>query len=150
MAQPADQCTHWCRAHVPMDSDSRTLGRMAAELTVDEAVERAMRAQDDKIAAIRDLAKGRQALADVKADTARRLAEIERENAERIGAAERDDVRLYSAATKAGWSADELRKIGFDAPAKSRRVARKRAVTAQASNGAEGAAPAAPAGSRES
>lgn len=115
---------------------------MTGELTVDEAVERAMRAQDDKIAAIRDLAKGRQALADVKADAARRLAELEQQNAERISAADRGDVRLYTAATKAGWSADELRKIGFDAPAKSRRVARKRATAARSGNGADGAAPA--------
>jgi len=87
----------------------------------------------DKIAAVRDLAKGRQALADVKANAAQKLAELERDNAERIGATERDDVRLYSAATKAGWSADELRKIGFDAPAKSRRVARKRSSAARSS-----------------
>ena len=113
---------------------------MAAALTVDEAVERARRAQDHKIAAIRDLAKSRQALEDTKAESARKLAELERENAERIGAAERDDVRLYSAATKVGWSADELRKIGFDAPAKSRRVARKRAAAPRSDTGAGGTA----------
>lgn len=122
---------------------------MAAELTVDEAVERATRAQDDKIAAIRDLAKGRQALADVKADAARKLADLERENAERISTAERDDVRLYGAATKAGWSADELRKIGFDAPTKSRRAARKRATATRPANGADSVAPAAPAESSD-
>lgn len=103
----------------------------------------------DKIAAVRDLAKGRQALADVKANAAQKLAELERDNAERIGATERDDVRLYSAATKAGWSADELRKIGFDAPAKSRRVARKRSAAARSSSGADGAGPAAPAPANE-
>jgi len=99
---------------------------MAAELTVDEAVERATRAQEARIESIRDLAKGRQSLADVKADAAQRLANLERENAERISAAEREDVRLYSAATKAGWTTDELRKIGFDQPAKQRRVMRRR------------------------
>lgn len=99
---------------------------MPAELTVDEAVERAMRAQEARIESIRELARGRQSLADVKADTARRLADLERENAERVSAAEREDVRLYSAATKAGWSPEELRKIGFDEPEKSRRVARRR------------------------
>lgn len=85
----------------------------------------------------------------MKADAAQRLAQLERENAEQIGAAERDDVGLYSAATKAGWSADELRKIGFDAPAKSRRVARKRVTGARSSNGTDGAAPAAPAASSD-
>ena len=65
--------------------------------------------------------------------------------AELISAAERDDIRLYGAATKAGWSADELRKIGFDAPAKTRRVARKRATATRSSNGADGADGAGPA-----
>ena len=99
---------------------------MAKELTVDEAVERALRAQEARIESIRELARGRQALADVRTDAARRVADLERENAERIGAAEREDVRLFGAATKAGWSADELRKIGFDEPDKQRRVARRR------------------------
>ena len=99
---------------------------MAKELTVDEAVERALRAQEARIESIRELARGRQALADVRSDAARRVADLERENAERIGAAEREDVRLFGVATKAGWSADELRKIGFDEPEKQRRVARRR------------------------
>lgn len=99
---------------------------MAKELTVDEAVERASRVQQARIESIRELARGRQALADVRTDAARRVAELERENAERIGAAEREDVRLFGAATKAGWTADELRKIGFDEPEKQRRVARRR------------------------
>lgn len=114
---------------------------MADQLTVDQAVERAMRAQDAKIAAIRDLAEGRQTLAEVKETAARKLAELERQNAEQISAAERDDIRLYNAATKAGWSADELRKIGFDQPAKSRRVTQRRRQNNVA------AAAAAPAGS---
>lgn len=108
---------------------------MPAELTVEQAVERATRVQQARIESIRALAAGRQSLADVKADAARKVAELERENAERISAAERDDVRLYNAATKAGWSTDELRKIGFDEPEKQRRVARRRqrgATTADA------------------
>jgi len=100
-----------------------------------------MRAQDEKIAAIRELAKGRQALADARDEAAQKLAELERENAEQIGAAEREDVRLYGAATKAGWSADELRKIGFDVPAKSRRATRrKRASASRSTDDAAGAA----------
>ena len=106
---------------------------MPTELTVDEAVERATRAQEARIESIRDLAKGRQSLADVKADAAQRVADLERENAERISAAEREDIRLYSAATRAGWSADELRKIGFDAPVKRRRVARRKQANPAAS-----------------
>lgn len=89
-----------------------------------------MRAQDEKIAAIRELATGRQALADACDEAARKLAELERQNAEQIGAAEREDVRLYGAATKAGWSVEELRKIGFDEPAKSRRATRRKRSSA--------------------
>lgn len=100
-----------------------------AEPTVDQAVERALRAQDDKIAAIRALATARQALADVKDTATRKMADLERENAELISTAERDDVRLYNAATKAGWTATELRKIGFDTPTKTRRTTRKRTAT---------------------
>lgn len=98
-----------------------------------------MRAQDAKIAAIRELAQGRQELANVKDAAARKVAELERENAEQISAAEREDVRLYSAATKAGWSADELRKIGFDQPAKSRRVTPRRKRNNDAAAAAESA-----------
>lgn len=94
-----------------------------------------MRAQDEKITAIRGLAKGRQALADVKDEAARKVAELERENAETIGAAEREDVRLYSAATKAGWSAEELRKIGFEQPSKSRRATKRKRANATSSAG---------------
>ena len=105
---------------------------MTNQPSVDEAVQRAMRVQDAKIDTIRELARGRQTLADTRADAARRLAELERDNAERIGAAERDDNRRYTAATKAGWTTDELRKIGFDEPAKARRVTqRRRATTTQ-------------------
>lgn len=103
-----------------------------AELTVDEAVQRAMRTQDEKITAIRQLAVSRQHLADVRADAAQKVTELERENADRIGAAERDDLRLYGAATKAGWSDEELRKIGFETPAKVRRVARKKRAASTA------------------
>lgn len=111
---------------------------MADQLTVDQAVERAMRAQDEKIAAIRELATGRQALADARDDAARKVAELERQNAEQIGAAEHEDVRLYSAATKAGWSVEELRKIGFDEPAKSRRVTRRKRSSATRSTTGSG------------
>ena len=112
---------------------------MAEQPTVDQAVERAMRVQDDKIATIRELAKGRQALTDLREETARKLAELERQNAEQIGTAEREDVRLYSAATKAGWSTSDLRKIGFDAPAKSRRVASKKQAAVRPTDSASGA-----------
>lgn len=100
---------------------------MANTPTVDEAVERARRAQDDRIEAVRVLAAARQALVDERAAAAERLAQVERDNAEKVGEAEREDVRTYQAAVKAGWTREQLRKIGFDEPAKVRRTRRKRA-----------------------
>ncbi len=111
---------------------------MADQPTVDQAVERAMRTQDAKIAAIRDLAQARQTLTDTQAEAARKLAELERENATTIGAAEREDLRLYTAAKKAGWTATELHAIGFTEPAKSRRATTRRARA----NGVRAARPA--------
>ena len=99
---------------------------MPRELTVEEAVERARRAQEDRITAIRTLAEARQSLADVREETARRVAEVQREAAEQVAAAEREDVKQYNAALAAGWSGEELRKIGYAEPDKKARV-RKRA-----------------------
>nr|QJS06050.1 hypothetical protein [Cryobacterium sp.] len=103
----------------------RTIERMAKELSVEEAVERAQRIQEERIGTIRGLAEARQALADVRESAARRLAEVERETAEQIAAAEREDVKQYGAAQAAGWSVEELRKVGYAEPDKKLRV-RKR------------------------
>lgn len=86
--------------------------------------------------AIRALAEARQALTQTQDDVAKRLAEVQRETAEQVAAAEHEDVRLYGAALAAGWSRDELRKIGFTEPAKRTRVRRSRTAAArrQASN----------------
>jgi predicted phage gp36 major capsid-like protein len=100
---------------------------MAKEPSVEEAIEIANRIQADRITAIRGLAEARQNLADVREAAARRLAEVERENAEQIAAAEREDVKQYSAAQTAGWSADELRKIGYPEPDKKSRVRKRQA-----------------------
>lgn len=81
--------------------------------------------------AIRALAEARQALAQTQDDAAKRLAEVQRETAEQVAAAEHEDVRLYSAAITAGWSREELRKIGFAEPAKRTRVRRSRTAAAR-------------------
>ncbi|WP_245993611.1 hypothetical protein [Xylanimonas allomyrinae] len=98
---------------------------MAKTPTPDEAIERARRAQEDRIDAIRVLAEARQSVTDVRDETARELAELQAKIAERVGAAERDDVKTYNAALAAGWSVDELRKIGFPEPEKKARVRRR-------------------------
>lgn len=105
----------------------RTVEGMAKEPSVEEAIEIANRIQADRITAIRGVGEARQNLADVREAAARRLAEVERENADQIAAAEREDVKRYSAAQAAGWSTDELRKIGYPEPDKKARV-RKRQV----------------------
>ncbi|MGW9114513.1 hypothetical protein [Microbacterium sp. NPDC055683] len=108
---------------------------MAKTPTPEEAIERARRAQDARIDAVRVLAEARQNVDDVRTDTERERAELEARIAQRVGDAERDDVRAYNAALAAGWSADELRKIGFAEPEKKAR-ARRRARKATDKSGA--------------
>ena len=72
-------------------------------------------------------------------ETARELADLQARIAEQIATAEREDVRAYSAALSAGWSADELRKIGFSEPDKKART-RRRSTRKPASSSARAAA----------
>lgn len=65
---------------------------------------------DSRMNSIRSLVTTRQALAELRAQ---------------VGAAEAQDVKAYRAALGDGWTADELRRIGLDEPAKKAR-ARKR------------------------
>lgn len=71
------------------------------------------------------VAEARQAVTDVREETARELAELQARITDRVSAAERDDVRAWNAALSAGWSADELRKIGFSEPDKKARTRRR-------------------------
>ena len=98
---------------------------MATQLTPEDAIERARRLQDDRLNAVRSVAEARQALVDVREQTDRELSELQARIAERIANAERDDVRAYSAAVSAGWTAEELRKIGFSEPDKKARTRRR-------------------------
>ncbi len=84
--------------------------------------------------AIRAVAEARQSVTDVREETDRELAEFQRRITERIASAEREDVRAFNAALSAGWTVDELRKIGFAEPDKkirTRRRAAKRDVPVQ-------------------
>lgn len=100
---------------------------MAKELTPDEAIARARALQDERLHAIRAVAVARQNVTDVREASARELAELQARIAQRISQAERDDVRAYNAAVTAGWTPDELRKIGFGEPDKKARVRRRAA-----------------------
>jgi hypothetical protein len=98
---------------------------MARGPSTEEAVQRAQRAQEARIDAVRVLAEARQSTFDANEQAARKLAEVKRETDAQIADAERADVRAYNAAVASGWSVDELRKIGFDEPEKKKRVARR-------------------------
>lgn len=94
---------------------------MATPPTPEEAIDRAKRVLDDRIATIRQAVEARQHITDVRASTERDRAKLEAQIAERISDAERADSAAYNAAVRAGWSAAELRKIGLPEPARTRR-----------------------------
>lgn len=112
---------------------------MGRELTVEEAIERAKRAQESRIEAIRSLAEARQSIVNVREQAARELAELKAKVSERIADAERHDLKAYNAAQTAGWSNDELRRIGFPEPAKKTRV--RRHTTRRASQAGAASSP---------
>lgn len=98
---------------------------MATTPTPEEAIDRARRVLDDRIDTIRQAVEARQHVTDVREETDRERAELEARIAQRVGDAERADVKAYNAAVSAGWSADELRKIGLPEPEKKARARRR-------------------------
>lgn len=98
---------------------------MATTPTPEEAVERARLAQDQRIETVRKLAQARQELATEREEADRERANLEARIKERAQLFEAADVKAYSAATTAGWTPEELRKIGFPEPEKKRRVRRR-------------------------
>lgn len=98
---------------------------MATTPTPEEAIDRARRVLDDRIDTIRQAVEARQHVTDVREQTDRERAELEARIAQRVGDAERADVKAYNAAVSAGWSADELRKIGLPEPEKKARARRR-------------------------
>ena len=71
---------------------------------------------DSRIKSVEELIKARQHVTDLK---------------EKLAAAERDDKRAYVKATRDGWSADELKKLGLEPAAAGRR---RTTTTATADN----------------
>ena len=84
-------------------------------IDIEQTKDQARKLLNSRIDSITDLVKTRQRVADLKAQ---------------LVDAERDDKRAYARATKDGWSADELKKLGLDntAPAKGRSNAPKRST----------------------
>lgn len=73
---------------------------------------------DSRIKSVEELIKARQRVTDLK---------------EKLAAAERDDKRAYVKATRDGWSADELKKLGLE-PAAAGRRRKTTAATADSSS----------------
>lgn len=121
-----------CSGNLTQGVPHRYDGGMPKELSVEEAVDRARAAQDARVEAVRSLAIVRQALVDERTAAAERVAELERQNADAIGAAEREDAKAFASAVKAGWSEEELKKIGFPEPEKQARAKRRRATKSEA------------------
>ena len=83
-----------------------------ANLDIEQTRNQARALLDSRIESVTQLVKARQRVADLK---------------EQLAEAERDDKRAYVRATKDGWSAEELKKLGLEPGA----VARRRKTSAQ-------------------
>lgn len=77
------------------------------------------------MAAIRELALTRQLYLDEQSTCAAEVEQLKVDHAARMAEVERSDLRAYTAATGAGWTPEELRKIGFSEPAKKTRARRR-------------------------
>jgi hypothetical protein len=77
-----------------------------ATIDIEQTRNQARALLDSRIESVTTLVKSRQRVADLK---------------EQLAEAERDDKRAYVRATKDGWSADELKKLGLEPAAAGRR-----------------------------
>lgn len=116
---------------------------MTKELNVNEIVERARQSQENRLAVIQGLAEAQQNVTDVRAEAAVKIAKAEQEANALIAAAERQHVTEFAGAQRAGWSADELKSLGFTEPDKKVRT-RKRTARKPVSKAADSGAPASP------
>lgn len=75
-------------------------------ISIEETQNQARALLDSRIESVTSLVKARQRVTDLK---------------EQLADAEREDKRAYVRATKDGWSADELKKLGLEPAAAGRR-----------------------------
>lgn len=88
-----------------------------ANLDIEQTRNQARALLDSRIESVTELVKTRQRITDLK---------------DQLVAAERDDKRAYVQATRDGWSADELKKLGLEpAAVKRRRTAKRTTETGQ-------------------
>ena len=116
---------------------------MTKELNVNEIVERARQAQENRLAVIQGLAEAQQNVTDVRAEAAAKIAKAEQEANALIADAERQHVTEFAGAQRAGWSADELKSLGFTEPDKKVRT-RKRAARKPVSKAVDADTPTTP------
>lgn len=88
------------------------LGSMA-NLDIEQTRNQARALLDSRIESVTALVRSRQRITELR---------------DQLVAAERDDKRAYVQATKDGWSADELKKLGLEPAAEKRRRAAKRSA----------------------
>lgn len=82
-----------------------------ANLSIEQAQTQARALLDSRIESVTELVKARQRVAELR---------------EQLAEAEKADKRAYVRATKDGWSADELKKLGLENAAAGRRRAAPR------------------------
>lgn len=98
---------------------------MSATPGIQEAVERAERAQRHRVEAVRELAAQAHELAAITTRHETERQELDQRHKNESKAAENNHLSAYSAALKQGWTSTELRKIGFPEPAKKKRTQRR-------------------------
>lgn len=84
-----------------------------ANLDIEQTRNQARALLDSRIESVTALVKSRQRITDLR---------------DQLVAAERDDKRAYAQATRDGWSADELKKLGLEPAAVKRRKTAQRAA----------------------
>ena len=95
---------------------------MAKNIDITDVLDRARRAQEARLAVIESLAQAQHSVSVAQEERAERIATVERETTEIIKEAERAHVTEYTAAKRAGWTPEELKKLGFSEPGKITRT----------------------------
>lgn len=99
---------------------------MVTKLDAETAEAKARELLDNRIDAVRELVRSRQALADLQ---------------EQVERAQDEDLKCYRAALSGGWSADELRKLGIEEPVKKRARKTPRTTRSKSGGSSQGVAP---------
>ena len=91
-----------------------------ANISIEDTQDHARKLLNSRIESVTNLVKARQRVADLK---------------EQLTEAEKDDRKAYVRATKDGWSADELKKLGLESGPVSKRRSTRRTNSAAPDGG---------------